>query len=250
METAEYKNIFKYETSHFLYTSRHNLVFTLTKQYLSNTNRSKVKILDAGCGTGLLAKKLEKFGRVLGVDTHPEAIRYSKRRGVTVKKASVTNLPFPNNMFDLVTSIDVIYHKAIRYDQEALEEFYRVLKPGGILILRVPAIKWFHLSHDKHVHTRERYAKNELVKKLYTAGFLIEKISYVNMFLFPLAAMKNIWESLFPPSNIQSGVNSLPKSVNTILTKLLNIEIFLFTKVNLPFGIGLITVARKPYATK
>lgn len=240
MQTSEYRNIFEHEETHFFYQANHVIVLSLVKQYLKTKNP---KILDAGCGTGLLAKKLGRFGDVLGIDINPEAVKFAKKRGVKVKKASVLRIPFRANTFDLVTSLDVIYHREVN-DNVALREFYRVLKPGGILILRVPANKWLKLMHDKEVHTRERYTPSELKRKLLKAGFQINLLSFVNMVLLPLAVLKQLKESL-STKKVESGVGKVHPLINKVLLALLLIEVTFLRYINLPFGLGLISVCRK-----
>ena len=163
MEAAEYRNIFENEETHFYYRAVHNLVITLVQKFIPHSER---KILDAGCGTGLLAKKLMCLGRVTAIDMSPLACELSQRREVNAIQGGVTALPFPANTFDAVVSIDVIYHKAVEDDAKALSEMARVLKPGGFLILRVPAVPWLRSQHDKFVHTRERYGRKDLAQKL------------------------------------------------------------------------------------
>lgn len=243
MEIQEYRNIFENEGTHFFYVGNRHLVLSLAARYLAK-NKNAVKILDAGCGTGLLAKKMEQFGEVVAVDNSPEAIKFAKKSGVNARLASVNKLPFKDNVFDLVTSVDVIYHKMVD-DKKALAEFFRVLKPGGILILRVPANKWLNLRHDAYVYTRERYGKGELLEKLKIAGFKIEKISFVNLALLPLAAIRYLFERLNPGRKASSGVEKAPSSINAVLTFILSLEALLITKLNLPFGLGLVAVCRK-----
>lgn len=240
MEIVEYRNIFQNEKDHFFYKANHEIVLSLVRRYLA---AQSAMVLDAGCGTGLMAAKLGRFGRVWGIDISPEAVKFAKKRNVKVKKASVLKIPFRADTFDLVTSIDVIYHKQVR-DSIALSEFYRVLKPGGILILRVPANKWLRLVHDKEVHTRERYTPYELQKKLLRAGFQIELLSFVNMVLLPLAILKQLKESL-SNKKIESGIGKMHPVINKIILALLLIEVTLLRYVNLPFGLGLVSVCRK-----
>lgn len=244
METSEYRNIYTRERSHFFYVGNHNIVISLLRSYLKRNEQ--VTILDAGCGTGLLAKKLEKLGKVFAVDISSQALQFAKKRGVRAKRASVTKLPFRNNFFDCVVSIDVLYHRKVLSDRKALSEFYRVLKPGGIVIVRVPAHKWLRLSHDTHVHTRERYSKSELREKLRGSGFTIERISYINMLLFPLALLKQILEGIKPAKKTTSSIADVPKLINGVLSRLLSLETFFLRRTSLPIGIGLVAVCRKP----
>lgn len=244
MQTSEYENIYKNEASHFFYVTNHNITLSLVKKYFK-IPRSRAKILDAGCGTGLLAKKLKSFGNTWGIDISSEAIKYAKKRGIKTKNASVNKLPFKKNSFDLVVSLDVLYHKQVN-DTKALKEFHRVLKPGGLVIIRVPANKWLHLNHDKHVHTRQRYSIHEIEKKIITSGFQINKVSYVNMILLPLAIIKQFIESIVSKNDVYSGVNYENKIVNNILSLFLFLESKIIIYFDLPYGLGIIAVAQKP----
>ncbi|MBI2007269.1 MAG: class I SAM-dependent methyltransferase [Candidatus Blackburnbacteria bacterium] len=244
MEIGEYRNIYENEETHFFYVGNHKIILSLIRKYFGGIPKN-LKILDAGCGTGLLAKKLAKFGDVGAIDSSREAVRFSKKRGVRVLLASVNKLPFKDNFFDLVVSVDVIYHKAVD-DKGALGEFFRVLKPNGILILRVPANSWLGTLHDEHVHTRERYSKGELKNKLEDTDFIIEKLSFVNLSLAPLALARRLWEEVARPERSASAIGNPPRLLNNLLSFLLFLEARFLAIGDLPLGIGLIAVCRKP----
>lgn len=244
MQKAEYKNIFESEARHFYYVANHELILSLIKTYLER-KKGKRTILDAGCGTGLLAKRLEQFGDVSGIDTSPEALKFSAQRGVNVDRASITKIPFPDNSFDLITCIDVLYHKGVQNDRRALKELFRVLKHRGLLVLRVPAHRWLTTAHDRYVHTGRRYSKSELEAKLTLVGFTILKLSFINMGLFPLALVRHFFEKIHPPHKIASGVTMPVSSLNNALGKILGFEAYLLQRVNLPLGVGLLAVCKK-----
>ena len=242
MEVAEYRNIYENEGKHFFYRANHSLFLSFISG-LRKKSRRALKILDAGCGTGLLAKRLNKFGEVTGVDIDPRAIFYSKKRGIKVIKASINDLPLQDLTFDVVVSMDVLYHKRVD-DKKALLEIYRVLKPGGLLLLRVPANPMLFSLHDKFVHTRERYTKRELLKKLAGAGFEVQKITFVNTLLFIPALLKAMFRK--PKHNKSlSSIKPVPWFLNEIILRILLIENSLLKLFSLPFGIGLFTVAKK-----
>lgn len=244
MKITEYENIFKNEEKHFFYITNHWIVLSLIEKF--KTGRRKMRILDAGCGTGLLAKKLEKYGEVLGTDISNEALKFARQRKITVKKASITKLPFPKNSFDIVTCIDVINHRWVKNDLSALKELKRVLKTKGFLIIRTSANSWLTLLHDKHVYLKNRYSSNEFQGKLLKAGLIIKKISYVNMILLPIAIIQSLIEKLIPSQTTASAINSIPRPFNSFLTFILSLETRLLPWINLPFGIALIAVCEKP----
>lgn len=246
MQTSEYENIYKNEASHFFYVGNHNIILALIKKYFK-IPRSRAKILDAGCGTGLLVRKLERFGKTWGIDISTEAVRLSKKRGIRVKRASVMNLPFKARTFDLITSVDVIYHKAIKDDRKVLREFFRVLKPGGLLTMRVPANRWLMRSCDKQVHTRERYDRKGLERKLKSCGFRVLKLSYVNLLLLLPAIVSMILEKMLSLHNTaHSSLTSLPTPVNNFIGRLLTLESHILKWANFPFGLGIIAVCKRP----
>lgn len=240
VEISEYKNIYKNEDSHFFYTSTHYLVEKLIRRYIKT---SKLNILDAGCGTGGLMKKLSEFGRTTGIDFSREAMKYAKKRGLNVRQASIQKIPFGKGAFDVVTSIDVLYHLAVTDDIAALRKIKRVLKPDGTLILRVPANNFLMSAHDRHVHTARRYSKKELRGKLLRAGFKIKFISYIHAPIFPISFIRVMIERL-TRQGATSMVGKINPILNMILGTVLRLEAEIVSRgVTMPFGQGLIAVA-------
>lgn len=242
MENAEYRNIFENEETNFYYVATHALVLALVNRLIPK--KRGVKLLDAGAGTGMLAKKLSSVGRVTAVDDSGQAVRFARKRGVAVRKASLMHLPYPTDTFDVITCIDVLYHRRVN-DDRALRELYRVLKPGGFMVVRVPAIEWLRIAHDEVVHTRHRYQKRELREKLTAAGFTVDKLSYSGLVLLPFRIVRKLYESLFPSKKARSIVTPLPFLINWVITAILRIEHWFVLRINLPIGIGLLAIVRK-----
>lgn len=243
MQTKEYQNIFKNEETHFYYVGIHQTIISFIKKFLNK--KEGVKILDAGCGTGFLAKKLSIFGQVQAVDISQVAADLAKKRGVKVKIASVTKLPYKSNSFDLVVSIDVLYHKRVDDVPKALLEFYRVLKPQGVLILKNPAYNWLRGSHDNQVHTKNRFTVKETRKLLEKANFKNIKLTYVACFLLPIAIFKRVVESVFLKDDTYSDVVKPLDIINTLFITLFKIEAWVLQFVNIPFGLSVLSVSKK-----
>ncbi len=181
MQKAEYRNIYDNEDSHFYYASLNSLVLDLlAREGLPKNSR----ILDAGCGTGGLLRKLSKNYLAEGVDISPEALRFCEARKVKTRRASLGKLPFKSDIFAAVVSIDVIYHKFVKSDLEAMRELARVLRPGGTMVLRVPAFNFLKSDHDKVVMTRRRYTAVKIKDLALKCGLEIRQISYLNPSLF------------------------------------------------------------------
>lgn len=248
MEKVEYQNMYNEEDTHFYYVPLHKMILWFLKKYLSNNPRlrgnNKLRILDAGCGTGRLAQLMQPYGMVTGIDMSDEALKFARKRGISVKKASVNQLPFSANNFNVVTSIDVLVSKSVD-DTKALYEFHRVLKPHGILIIRVSAIPWLKLSHDRFVHSNKRYTKEMFRQKLEKSGFKVKKISYMNALLAPAGVVQHIYEKFMPSSNDHSSIKRTNSLINNTATGILTLESKLLHSMNLPFGMGVFAIARK-----
>jgi SAM-dependent methyltransferase len=153
-------------------------------------------------------------------------------------------LPFPNETFDLVTSFDILYFEGI-HDETALDETVRVLRPGGRLLIRVPAFDWLRGAHDVKVSTAHRYTSEELKAKLRKSGLEIELLSYANMLLFPLALLKRFTEKwrIAPQQDSDIAVGVGPFS--GLLRGCLVLESTLIPRWRLPFGLSVVAMARK-----
>lgn len=243
MDDSEYENIFRHEQTHFFYLSIREILFDLLNRELSG--RHGLEILDAGCGTGGFSRFLKKFGNVVGVDTSDKALEYSRKTGLECQRASIESLPFNAQSFDAITCVDVLYHKNVSSELDALREFFRVLKPEGLLALRVPAFECLYSQHDVVVQTRRRYTASDLRELLHEAGFTIEKLSYCHCSLFIPALVKAKFSSS-RSQDPRSGVNSASGMLNHLLTELLRFENALIrTGLDMPFGLGIIAIAKK-----
>lgn len=243
MQNSEYKRIEEIENFHFWYKAMEESVLQMIKtKFLPG---KKLQILDAGCGTGGFSEKLSQFGRVWAIDINPLAVKYSKEKNIMqVNQGSIEKLPFRFNKFDIITCLDVLYHRQIKDDLKALKELHRVLKPGGILILRLPAFEFLRGAHDVIVETRHRYQAAEVKLKLLGAGFIVEKITYANMILCLPLFLKRSLERLLH-TKAKSDISPLPVILNGLFYIILSFENRLLKYVNLPFGSSVVAVGRK-----
>lgn len=205
----------------------------------------KVRILDAGCGPGAMLPILQRYGDVIGVDISDEALRYAKKRG-KVRKGDITNLDFKENTFDVVLCMDVLYHMWVKDETQALKEFQRVLKKGGVLLLREPAYNWMRGNEDRGSLTARRFSKMSIRENLTHSGFRVVKLTFANFFLFPMVLMVRTISS-FKPKGKQgkSDLSILPTLINQLFYNMLRVESFLMRFTTLPFGSSLICVAKK-----
>lgn len=207
--------------------------------------RPNLKLLDAGCGTGRFIDEFKNRFQCYGVDISDEAIKFCKARNLDhIAKASVDKIPFDDNVVDVVTTIDVLYHLLVQDVNKALRELYRVLHEDGILILNLPAFEFLSGGHDHIVHTRSRYLNSEVAEMVRQAGFKIIRITYRNTVFFPLACAMRIFNRL-TRNRPESDLKSLPAWLNNLLIKILMVENTVLHYMNLPIGLSIFCIANK-----
>jgi SAM-dependent methyltransferase len=237
--------MYQVERQHWWYAGMESITRAiLNRWYAPGANLS---ILDAGCGTGAaLTTYLAEYGTVTGFDISEIALAFCRqRKAQNLARASVTHLPFSSKSFDLVTSFDVLYERAVSDDATSLTEFSRVLVQGGRVLLRLPAYDWLRGQHDIGIHTARRYTASQVRNILRQTGFTIEHLSYANTFLFPAALMKRMTERIWPPRTDQSDLTVSAGPFNRLLQNILSLEAPLVSHIGLPFGLSVIAVGRK-----
>jgi SAM-dependent methyltransferase len=245
MNPEEYARMYEAEERQWWYAGMRGLSFALLGRHWppASAGGARPRILDAGCGTGNNLRHLAAWGRPLGVDVSAEALRFCRERGVTAAGGSLLALPFADGAFDCVTSFDVIYHRWVTDDGAAVDEMARVLRPGGLLLVRVPALRALWGAHDEAVHSRHRYTRGELRALLEGRGLALLRLTYGNSFLFPLVAARRTLDRL--TGRHGSDVGFLPAPLEWAFRNVLRAEAALVRHASLPLGTSLFALARK-----
>ncbi len=243
MLTEEYEVMYQVEDHHWWYRGMARITCDLLDQVVGRGRNRQV--LDAGCGTGAVMNYLASYGAVTGFDFSPHALHFSRQRGHTrLAQASVMAAPFAANTFDLIVSFDVI-SEAATDDTQPLSEFARLLKPGGHLLLRLPAYAWLRGRHDEAVATLHRYTRPEITRHLRRAGLTVRHTSYANTLLFPVAVAKRWSERFAPQTQSGSDLTLKPGPLNGVLRAILSAEAPLVRSIGLPFGLTVVALAQK-----
>ena len=248
MNEVEYITMYEAEDKHWWYVSLHDLILRTIPR-----NAPVLRILDAGCGTGRLLQLLSAFGSVQGCDASRTALRCCQERGLTaVFQADLNTTTLDLDCYDVITSIDVLYHANIADERAVLKKLHAALKPGGLLIFQVPAYEWLRSDHDQAVHTRKRYLRSEVVAMLGDSGFIIEKSTYRVGILLPPIAMIRLRQRLCrrhgSGTKPVSDVKQSPAPVNAVFRRVMKIENQLLRWISFPAGTSVFAVARKPGA--
>lgn len=241
MEPQEYDRIFQVEETFWWYRGLRKVILAMVDPFLGGR---PLRILDAGCGTGGFFDELSRRGAVVGVDVSRHALKLARRRGPhEVVQGSVSALPFASGSMDLVVSMDVLYHRAVSSDAEALGEMVRCLRPGGLLCINLPAYSWLRSAHDDVIHTARRYTLARARTLLETQPLHILRLSHWNTVLFPaVAAIRLVTKGR---DDGESDVRPLPRPLNGALSAVLSLEAALLRLTSFPFGLSVAAVARK-----
>jgi SAM-dependent methyltransferase len=247
MNPAEFANIAKAEKDLWWFRGMRAVLFQLLNPHLEA--RSIRRVLEAGCGTGYLARLLEAAHpwSVVPFDVSGEGLRFALELGSRqAVQGSITAMPFAATTFDMVISMDVLVHLPHGEEQAAAQELARVLVPGGLAVVRAAAFDFLRSRHSEFVHERQRFTRSKLVSIMSAAGIRKLRCTYANSLLLPVALAKfRIWEPLLrkPP---KSGLEGISPWLNRLLYTPLSMEAaWLGTGLNLPAGQSLIFIGEK-----
>lgn len=247
-DVSAFEFLFEMEQKHFWHIGRKEIILDVLRRDVPNL--AKRRMLEIGCGNGSVLAYLKQNGlNIEGADIFIEGLKFCRQResSVALYQTDVLALPFRNS-FDIIGMFDVLEH--IDNDEKALMEINQALKPGGNLILTVPACKFLWSYFDVNSHHKRRYSKGELIAKLERNGFIIKKISFYMFLLFPVLATVRAVNNIFRIGRTENDtklsleVKTIPV-VNDIFLGLLRVERRLLKYFTLPFGTSLIAVAEK-----
>lgn len=205
------------------------------------------RIVDCGAGTGRNLDWLSRYGAAIGVELTPVALAVARANGRRVVRGSVTALPLADASTGLATSFDVLYCLDDAAEARALREMWRVLTPGGLALFNVAALDVLHGSHSTLTSEVRRYTKPRLGARLAGAGFSMERMTFLNMTLFPPALAIRTVERITGRAGeaSDSDLQVPPWPVNTVLDWALRAEARWLRHANLPIGTSIMAVATK-----
>lgn len=242
MHSEEYERMYRLEDSYWWFVGRHELALGFMREAFPS--RSDLTVLDIGCGTGAMSKKLTPWGRVVSADYSSLALSYSRRRGLDrLCVSDAMRLPFQSATFDVVFALDVLEH--VKDDEAALCEIQRVVKPGGLVMATVPAYQSLWSSHDVALMHYRRYVAHQVAERVTRAHLRVRRLSYAMTLLFPIVW---VFRRLLDRrrGEPKASLVNVPGFANSLLIHLLGIENALIRHVRLPFGVTVFCMAERP----
>lgn len=239
MDRIVYDRMAAHDSSHWWYRARRDILADFLAR-VGNVHAG-ARILEIGCGTGHNLPMLARFGRVDAIEIDPAARAIaSSRLGRAVGTAPLPVLPgVERAAYDLIAVLDVVEH--IEDDVGALAAMRGCLKPGGKILITVPAHRWMWSAHDVVNHHHRRYSKATLTRSIRAAGLEPAKLGYFNSLLFPLAAAARLagrWTG-----RDDSDDSPPPKLVNALFEGIFRFERHLVGRVPMPPGVSILTLA-------
>ncbi len=241
MEDELLESIHLYAHQHWWFRGRQKIVLSLLDRYFG---RSDGEVLDLGCGPGNNLKALSKYGTLTGADASTAALKLARQDfdGPLDEIWLPDKLPYADKQFDLIVMLDVLEH--VEDHIGAMHRILRILKPGGVLAMTVPALRWLWSSHDvTHQHFR-RYHRGELRRIFERLGFELPHISYINFFLLPImGAARMVWKpKTWSANHLEAGTRPWSK----VLEAIFSFERRCLWVGTLPIGGSLVAIARRP----
>jgi SAM-dependent methyltransferase len=243
MNPQAYAEMADAQDSHWWYAARRRILRSRLERLQLPAD---ARILEVGSGTGANLDLLAEFGKVVGLEMTAGAIALAQAKCERTGKVTLLQGRCPQDLgglgerFDLICLFDVLEH--IERDGDSLEQLKRLLKPGGKLMLTVPAYPWMWGPHDEHVHHKRRYTRSSLAKCCEAAGLSVSWISHFNTLLFPLAVVERVREKLAHRRGNATDIP--PRPLNAMLGAVFAFEQHLLAHIRMPFGLSLLVLAQ------
>jgi ubiquinone/menaquinone biosynthesis C-methylase UbiE len=222
---------------------------TRAKKIRKILNLQSVDLMwEVGSGHGNVAILLKNYGTaVIAIEPLEQGTLVTANSGIRSYVGTLDKLQFPKNSIKCIGIFDVLEH--LENPNEVLDEIYRVLEPGGLLVTSVPAHQWLFSDFDKSIGHFRRYSRKEIVSTLEDSGFLNNMTQFVFSFLVLPAFVLRTVPSKFGRKHTSAETKETTKNhqkMLKLLQPILELLLILENFLRIPFGLSLISVSKKP----
>jgi SAM-dependent methyltransferase len=243
VETATYQIEAQLERRHWWFQGRRRILDRMLAR-LDPPLPPGARALDVGCGTGANGPVLAaRAAFAVGIDASPIPLGLGEPTHGARLRGDATALPFPPESFDLVVALDVLEH--LDDDAGGARELHRVLRPGGVALIFVPALRLLWGLQDDVSHHRRRYGRAQLRALVAAAGLQIQRLTFFNSFLFPPILAARLMMRVLPPRHLHSENELGGPVANAVLGAIFGAEAPLLDRIDLPIGVSLACLARR-----
>lgn len=243
MEEGAYKTMAENERVHWWFCGRRKILMSVLNKLTKNKFE---RALDIGCGTGGSMLDISRFAKIVeGVEPSTQAIFFAKKNypGLKIVQAVFPN-EIPDDKYDLITMFDVLEH--IKSDENAVNAVSKLLLPGGMAIITVPAFQFLWSQHDEHLHHFRRYTILSMKNLISTnKNISIEYICYYNSLLFLPILLSRLYHKIMKFRSCGDDEKVPKKFVNKILQSIFSLERFWLPYRSLPFGVSILCIVKK-----
>ncbi|MDH3666687.1 MAG: class I SAM-dependent methyltransferase [Paracoccaceae bacterium] len=241
MDRNVYLRMSEQDSQHWWFVARRQI---LADQIAALDLGADARVLEAGCGPGGNLEMLSRFGNLAAFELDDQARQVaSVRSGVDVDSGALPDqISYPAETFDLVAAFDVVEH--IERDRESVRSMAELLRPGGRLMISVPAYQWLWSRHDERHHHWRRYTRQEIEALIQEAGLRIEKSTHFNTLLFPLIMLVRFFKNLLGIADRPDDRTPGPM-VNGLLRRIFAAERYWLRHGSFPVGVSILCIACK-----
>lgn len=247
MHSSGYKAIAELEYSYWWFVGKRRTIERLIRRYAPD--RRPLRSLDVGCGPGGMLPMLGELGEAIGADPSEVALEYCRERKLNAVHAALPDdVPFEDSSFDVIVASEVLEH--IDRDAESAAKLVDLLRPGGLLVVTVPAFQWMWTKHDTANHHYRRYTTSALHALFESQQVERLLMSYYNTTFFPVMAAARLGSRIRGRNRSEAidqevEIKQLPGPINSLMTAMFAAEGRLVTRMRLPFGGSVVATYRK-----
>lgn len=247
MDSGTYASEAAHEANHWWFVGRRRL---FAREIAATGTARTARVLDIGTSTGTNLRMLRDLGftDVTGLDFSAEAIAYCASKGLgEVRQGDICAMPFPDASFDLVLATDIIEH--VDDDETALAEIARVLRPGGRVLVTVPAFQMIWGLQDRVAQHKRRYLQPQLLGRIRDAGLQVQTAYYFNYLLFlPILAARRLIDLFKVKVESEAELNT--GGTNWLFDKIFTFDVMTARRIKPPFGVSILAFASKPSGSR